>query len=164
MIQEEPIEKWPLCDVLLSWHSDGFPLRKAQAYAALRRPFLVNDVGIQDVLLDRRRVYKLLQVGRFAAAARVCGCFQQSGVLCTNVPALALLPCPQDASMHMPTHICACPCSPSLVTGPLPSHSSPCSSYHLPLCTPTPSASLLPNSSMPVHIVVFGPPFPSFSD
>jgi hypothetical protein len=49
--------------VLLSWHSDGFPLRKAQAYAAMRRPFLVNDVGLQDVLLDRRRVYKTLQVG-----------------------------------------------------------------------------------------------------
>ncbi|KIY96139.1 inositolhexakisphosphate/diphosphoinositol-pentakisphosphatekinase, partial [Monoraphidium neglectum] len=61
IIQEEPVEKWPLCDVLLSWHSDGFPLRKAQAYAALRRPFMVNDVGMQDMLLDRRRVYKLLQ-------------------------------------------------------------------------------------------------------
>lgn len=62
VILEEPVERWPRVDALLSWHSDGFPLRKAQAYAALRRPFLVNDVGMQDVLLDRRRVYRLLQV------------------------------------------------------------------------------------------------------
>jgi hypothetical protein len=58
-----PVEEWPLCDCLLSWHSDGFPLRKAQAYAALRRPVLVNDVAAQDILLDRRRVYQRLQVG-----------------------------------------------------------------------------------------------------
>ena len=24
----KPITEWPLCDVLLSWHSDGFPLDK----------------------------------------------------------------------------------------------------------------------------------------
>uniref|UniRef100_A0A383W065 Inositol hexakisphosphate and diphosphoinositol-pentakisphosphate kinase n=1 Tax=Tetradesmus obliquus TaxID=3088 RepID=A0A383W065_TETOB len=60
VILEEPVEAWPLCDVMLSWHSEGFPLRKAQAYVALRRPFLINDVHMQDVLLDRRRVYKTL--------------------------------------------------------------------------------------------------------
>ena len=30
-ILEEPPERWPQCDCLLSWHSDGFPLKKAQA-------------------------------------------------------------------------------------------------------------------------------------
>lgn len=59
---EEPVESWPLCDVMLSWHSEGFPLHKAQAYVELRRPFLINDVHMQDVLLDRRRVYKTLMV------------------------------------------------------------------------------------------------------
>ena len=60
-ILNKPIEEWPRCDCLLSWHSDGFPLRKAQAYATLRRPYLINDVHMQDLLLDRREVYAKLQ-------------------------------------------------------------------------------------------------------
>ena len=61
-ILHAPVEDWPVVDALLSWHSDGFPLKRAQAYVALRKPFCVNDLAAQDVLLDRRRVYKLLQV------------------------------------------------------------------------------------------------------
>lgn len=59
-ILNHPVEDWPLCDCLLCWHSDGFPLKKAQQYAALRKPYLVNDVMAQDTLLDRRRVYRTL--------------------------------------------------------------------------------------------------------
>ena len=33
----KPITEWPLCDVLLSWHSDGFPLDKVRAGPA-RQP------------------------------------------------------------------------------------------------------------------------------
>lgn len=47
MILHAPIEEWPEADVLLSWYSDGFPLAKAQAYAELRGPFLVNDLHKQ---------------------------------------------------------------------------------------------------------------------
>jgi hypothetical protein len=62
-ILNKPVEEWPVVDCLLSWHSEGFPLRKAQQYVALRRPYLVNDVTAQDVLLDRRKVYRRLKVG-----------------------------------------------------------------------------------------------------
>ena len=61
VILNKPVEDWPRCDCLLSWHSDGFPLQKAQAYASLRRPYLINDVHMQDLLLDRRAVYSKLQ-------------------------------------------------------------------------------------------------------
>ena len=34
---------------------------QAQKYAALKKPYLINDMVMQDVLLDRRRVYAKLQ-------------------------------------------------------------------------------------------------------
>lgn len=61
-ILNAPVEEWPVCSCLLAWHSENFPLKKAQAYAALRKPYLVNDVFAQDTLLDRRRVYRKLTV------------------------------------------------------------------------------------------------------
>ena len=39
---------------------------QAQKYAALRKPYLINDMAMQDVLLDRRRVYQKLQARRSA--------------------------------------------------------------------------------------------------
>ena len=59
-ILNEPVEEWPVVQCLLSWHSKGFPLAKAQSYVKLRRPYLINDVFAQDILLDRRRVYQRL--------------------------------------------------------------------------------------------------------
>ncbi|KAG2442512.1 hypothetical protein HXX76_002598 [Chlamydomonas incerta] len=60
VICEKPTEEWPHVECMLCWFSDGFPLKKAQEYILNRRPFLVNDVFMQDALLDRRRVYKML--------------------------------------------------------------------------------------------------------
>lgn len=59
-ILNKPVEEWPVVQCLLSWHSGGFPLAKAQAYVQLRRPYLINDVYSQDILLDRRKVYRRL--------------------------------------------------------------------------------------------------------
>jgi Diphosphoinositol pentakisphosphate kinase 2 N-terminal domain len=136
IIVDTPVDDWPICDALLSWHSEGFPLKKvrcgaghkpqlgrygrgatmpreqpapgaatcgtqddmaaavvvvgpassgcpvsacasavvdsslmpvacgmqAQQYAALRKPYLINDILESNTLLDRRSVYRRLQV------------------------------------------------------------------------------------------------------
>ncbi|XP_067258058.1 inositol hexakisphosphate and diphosphoinositol-pentakisphosphate kinase 2 isoform X1 [Chanodichthys erythropterus] len=61
VILSEPVEKWPLCDCLISFHSKGFPLDKAVSYAKLRNPLLINDLNMQYYIQDRREVYRILQ-------------------------------------------------------------------------------------------------------
>ncbi|XP_066980663.1 inositol hexakisphosphate and diphosphoinositol-pentakisphosphate kinase 2 isoform X35 [Macrobrachium rosenbergii] len=61
VILKEPVEKWPLCDCLISFHSKGFPLEKAQAYTDLRKPYIINNLDMQYDLQDRRVVYKILE-------------------------------------------------------------------------------------------------------
>ncbi|XP_041999069.1 inositol hexakisphosphate and diphosphoinositol-pentakisphosphate kinase VIP2-like isoform X2 [Salvia splendens] len=62
VILEEPIERWPICECLIAFHSTGYPLQRAEAYAALRKPFLVNELGQQRLLHDRRKVYEQLEM------------------------------------------------------------------------------------------------------
>uniref|UniRef100_A0A224YRN3 Inositol hexakisphosphate and diphosphoinositol-pentakisphosphate kinase n=1 Tax=Rhipicephalus zambeziensis TaxID=60191 RepID=A0A224YRN3_9ACAR len=61
VILNEPVEEWPLCDCLVSFHSKGFPLNKAIEYAELRNPFIVNDLFMQYDIQDRRKVYSILE-------------------------------------------------------------------------------------------------------
>ncbi|KAG9487964.1 hypothetical protein GDO78_007655 [Eleutherodactylus coqui] len=61
VIQNESVENWPLCDCLISFHSKGFPLDKAVAYAKLRNPFVINDLNLQYHIQDRREVYRILK-------------------------------------------------------------------------------------------------------
>uniref|UniRef100_A0A8B9K1P3 Inositol hexakisphosphate and diphosphoinositol-pentakisphosphate kinase n=1 Tax=Astyanax mexicanus TaxID=7994 RepID=A0A8B9K1P3_ASTMX len=61
VILNEPVEKWPQCDCLISFHSKGFPLDKAVSYAKLRNPLLINDLNMQYFIQDRREVYRILQ-------------------------------------------------------------------------------------------------------
>ncbi|KAF0917120.1 hypothetical protein E2562_016925 [Oryza meyeriana var. granulata] len=62
VILEDPIESWPVCDCLIAFYSSGYPLEKAEKYAALRRPFLVNELDPQYLLHDRSRVYEHLKL------------------------------------------------------------------------------------------------------
>ncbi|XP_053500863.1 inositol hexakisphosphate and diphosphoinositol-pentakisphosphate kinase 2 isoform X6 [Ictalurus furcatus] len=75
VILNEPVEKWPLCDCLISFHSKGFPLDKAVAYEKLRNPFVINDLDLQYCIQDRREVYRILkaegiQLPRYAVLNR----------------------------------------------------------------------------------------------
>uniref|UniRef100_A0A1I7XMX2 diphosphoinositol-pentakisphosphate 1-kinase n=1 Tax=Heterorhabditis bacteriophora TaxID=37862 RepID=A0A1I7XMX2_HETBA len=60
VILNEPIEHWPLCDCLISFHSTDFPLHKAIEYVKLRKPYVINDLKRQYDLLDRRKVFRTL--------------------------------------------------------------------------------------------------------
>eukprot|EP00981_Chlorochromonas_danica_P011249 scaffold3825_cov179-Ochromonas_danica.AAC.6 len=60
-ILNEPIESWPVVDVLIAFYSTRFPTDKALQYVKYRKPFLINDLTMEEVLKDRRKVYNLLE-------------------------------------------------------------------------------------------------------
>ncbi|XP_071447209.1 platelet binding protein GspB isoform X4 [Hetaerina americana] len=61
VILKEPVEDWPICDCLISFHSKGFPLDKAIQYSNLRHPFIINNLHMQYDIQDRRKVYSILE-------------------------------------------------------------------------------------------------------
>ncbi len=61
VILEHDVEDWPICHVLVAFYSKNYPLEKVQRYAELRKPFILNDLNMQRLMKDRRRVYDLLE-------------------------------------------------------------------------------------------------------
>ncbi|XP_063226372.1 inositol hexakisphosphate and diphosphoinositol-pentakisphosphate kinase 2 isoform X4 [Bacillus rossius redtenbacheri] len=61
VILKKPVEEWPVCDCLISFHSKGFPLDKAIQYANIHNPFIINNLHMQYDIQDRRKVYSILK-------------------------------------------------------------------------------------------------------
>ncbi|KAB8257901.1 hypothetical protein BDV32DRAFT_126625 [Aspergillus pseudonomiae] len=59
LLSKKP-EEWPICDFLIAFYSDGFPLEKVISYTRLRSPFCYNDLLMQGVLFDRRLCNRVL--------------------------------------------------------------------------------------------------------
>ncbi|RYH14824.1 hypothetical protein EON65_32930 [archaeon] len=60
-ILNSPIESWPVVEVLIAFYSNKFPTQKALQYVKLRKPYMINDLDMQEVLKDRRKVYDMLE-------------------------------------------------------------------------------------------------------
>ena len=61
MILNKSIDEWPNVDVLIAFYSGGYPLEKAEEYVAKYEPYVLNDLGMQHTLKDRRKVYDLME-------------------------------------------------------------------------------------------------------
>ena len=59
-ILNEPIESWPRVEALIAFTSRRYPLEKVISYVELTKPFLVNDLAKQRLLMDRRELYRAL--------------------------------------------------------------------------------------------------------
>lgn len=58
-ILNTPVEDWPVVEALVAFYSKNFPLAKAIQYAELRKPFMFNNLKVQELLQDRRKVYEV---------------------------------------------------------------------------------------------------------
>lgn len=83
-IFNSPIEAWPIVDCLITFFSTNFPIEKALSYIKLRNPFLINDLEMHNVLVDRRKIYEILESLSIDVPKHVF-VVRESGVEDTNV-------------------------------------------------------------------------------
>ena len=58
----EDVESWPICECLVAFASGKYPTQKVLKYIEMRKPFLINNLYYdEEILKDRRKVYRLLQ-------------------------------------------------------------------------------------------------------
>ncbi|KAI8049747.1 hypothetical protein BDF22DRAFT_174487 [Syncephalis plumigaleata] len=70
-ILNDDVDTWPRCDFLIAFYSEGFPLEKAITYAERYQPYCVNDLRLQQALLDRRLVLRILDANGIPTPPRI---------------------------------------------------------------------------------------------
>jgi hypothetical protein len=63
---------WPCCDVIVAFCSKGCPLKKAKEHAKLKKPFILNDLDVQEQLKDCRCVCDLLVASGIDVPRHAC--------------------------------------------------------------------------------------------
>ena len=49
VMNNKPVQEWPICDCFIGIYSNGFPYSKAMQYINLRHPFEVNSLYHQVI-------------------------------------------------------------------------------------------------------------------
>ncbi|KII62104.1 Inositol hexakisphosphate and diphosphoinositol-pentakisphosphate kinase 2 [Thelohanellus kitauei] len=57
VVRSYPVWKWPIVRAFLCFYAKGYKLGQAWDYVRLRRPFLLNDISNQKLLLNRHDIY-----------------------------------------------------------------------------------------------------------
>ncbi|KAH9385383.1 inositol-hexakisphosphate/diphosphoinositol-pentakisphosphate 1-kinase [Nematocida major] len=68
---ETPVDSWPHVDVMLTFFSEGIDFMKIRTYASIHKPFEVNAIDRQFLLLDRRSVMAVLDKIKVPTAERI---------------------------------------------------------------------------------------------
>lgn len=61
-------KEWPIVHALICFYSEGFPYLKAWKYVKKNKPFLINNLEMQEYLWDRTVVYDKLKRARIPVA------------------------------------------------------------------------------------------------
>lgn len=71
VLLNKSVDEWPICDFLIAFYSDGFPLDKAISYTRLRSPISCNDLLLQRLLFDRRLCHQVLNLLKIRTPKRL---------------------------------------------------------------------------------------------